>query len=163
MTVVKKFPYDKRGTMYNPKPIEYVETSNGCWECVSHALNKGYPVIRYQNRLYSGNQFSYLMYYGELPEGMVVRHKCDNPRCINPSHLELGTQLDNVQDMLDRNRGVLPPVIKGEENGNSKLTEKEVIEIKTKMLNYKKGMRKQLANEYGVSEATIKAIRSGRL
>lgn len=52
---------------------------------------------------------SYIIHYGDIPVGLVVRHKCDNRICVNPLHLELGTQADNVADMWDRGRAVAPP------------------------------------------------------
>lgn len=64
-------------------------------------------------------------------KGMVVRHKCDNPRCINPEHLELGTYSDNTQDMLKRKRNkTIVPL--GQNNGRCKLTDEQVQEIRTR-------------------------------
>jgi hypothetical protein len=58
--------------------------------------------------------------YGEIPKGMVIRHKCDNPACCNIEHLEIGTPLDNVNDMIERGRKAIN-IIRGTQNGQSKL------------------------------------------
>ena len=65
----------------------------------------GYPVIaRNGNCNVKGHRWQYRIHKGEIPEGMVVRHTCDNIRCVNPKHLILGTPNDNVQDRVDRGR-----------------------------------------------------------
>lgn len=83
--------------------------------------------------------------------GLVVRHVCDNPSCINPDHLLIGTQSQNIQDKVDRNRQA-----KGSENGQSVLSESDVSEIRKL---YKKGVRGcgtyALAKKYGVNQSTI--------
>lgn len=88
----------------------------------------------------------------QLNQGEIVRHKCDNPICCNPDHLLLGTQLENIQDRDKRGR-----TSKGEHRYNSKLTEKEVREIRKKYIPRKYGLPR-LAKEYGVDFTTIDAI-----
>jgi len=71
-----------------------------CHNCTSHSLSCGYPQLK-------GKHLSRIIYtenYGIIPEGLLVRHKCDNRLCINPAHLELGTHQDNVTDCIVRNR-----------------------------------------------------------
>jgi len=88
--------------------------------------------------------------WGSLARGEVVRHRCDNPRCINPVHLERGTQLDNVRDRVERDRSA-----KGERNGKSRLTDAQRAEIKGST-----ETPAVLARRYGVSPATIRYTRS---
>lgn len=71
------------------------------------------------------HRFIYKECFGEIPQGKVVRHLCNNPSCINPEHLKIGTHYDNVQDRVRSNRSAI-----GINNGRSKLTEEDVIEIK---------------------------------
>lgn len=91
----------------------------------------------------------------ESIKGLVVRHKCDNPRCINPEHLELGTQAENIQDRVKRGRDAL-----GEANGLSKLTTQDVLFIRT---NYSRGRGKPyntvtLGRMFNVSPRNISDI-----
>lgn len=87
--------------------------------------------------------------------GLSVMHTCDNPGCINPAHLKLGTHADNMQDK--KNKGRAP---RGEDAGRSKLTEKQVIEIRglAAIIQYR-----LLAAQYGVSVPTIKDIVSRKI
>jgi hypothetical protein len=75
---------------------------NGCW-LWNGALNKdGYGVFGIKAE--GAHRASYKMYKGEIPKGILVCHKCDIPRCVNPDHLFLGTQLDNIRDAQSKNR-----------------------------------------------------------
>ncbi len=95
------------------------------------------------------------LFNGPVPEGLIVRHKCDNPRCCNPDHLELGTQKDNVQDCRDRGRMTV-----GEKHPGSVLTEEQVRELKRRLQD---GQTKlSLSKEFGVSRAHILNIARGR-
>lgn len=89
---------------------------------------------------------------GAIPRGMVVMHKCDNRLCCNPNHLEVGTIADNNHDAIAKGRNA-----KGERNGNSKLTELQVREIRAK---HKLGEYtvSQLAKLYKVSESNMRSI-----
>lgn len=96
---------------------------------------------------------------GEWPE--VVRHRCDNPRCINPQHLEAGTQLDNVHDCISRGRlGDCRNF--GTSNGRTVLTEEQVVEIRTV---YIKGSKQfglpALSRRYGISVSQVKRVVDG--
>ena len=98
MVVLEKFSQ-------NSKEIVLKETDKGCLECVSHSKDDcGYTRIMYKHKHERLFRVIYQLKYGDIPNGMVVRHKCDNPSCCNIEHLELGTQYDNVQDMIKRNR-----------------------------------------------------------
>lgn len=90
---------------------------------------------------------------GPIPTGLVVRHKCDNPPCIDPDHLEIGTLADNVRDMDERGRR---RPNRGEDCGTHKLTEEQVREILTSP-----EMGKMLAAKYGVNKSAISRIRNG--
>lgn len=99
-------------------------------DCIDHGC-KGYGLgyatawVTYAGRKVSTTKHRkvYYMHTGEWPE--VVRHKCDNPRCINPEHLEGGTHLDNMQDMVVRGRAKQPESL-GTLNGRARLDESTV-------------------------------------
>lgn len=104
----------------NRKEISYYVTEDNCHICTSHPLRGGYPVISRNNKRQSISRYLYTLSYGVIPDGLVIRHKCDNPLCINIEHLELGTQRDNIQDCIIRKRRV----------GNCKLTNEQIEEIR---------------------------------
>lgn len=92
---------------------------------------------------------------GPIPAGMVVRHACDNPGCVNVAHLSLGTHADNVADRVARGRSAA-----GERNGRAKLTALQVAAIVARLADGE--AQASLAREYGVSPRAIQWIRKGR-
>ena len=110
------------------RQITYSVEANGCHHCTSHAKNtNGYPVKTRNGKQTRVSRIVYSNYYlngDDIPNGLIVRHKCDNRACINPNHLELGTFKDNAMDMVKRGRCRL-----GEKNHLSKLTWKQVVAI----------------------------------
>lgn len=125
--------------------------------CVEHngCLNKdGYGVVNVvtsAGRVNLAHRLSFYKKHGYLPE--VVRHKCDNPSCVNPDHLEAGTQQDNVRDAHLRNRA---------HRQGKVLTDAEVLEIKKALKTPHYGIGKELAAKYGVSKQLITNIKYGR-
>lgn len=110
----------------NSKKIEFEEVNGGCFEVTSHArLSTGYYLMKHNYKRKSIHRHVYEELFGEIPEGLVVRHKCDNRSCINPEHLELGTFQDNMNDMVERDRSP-----RGVRNGNAILDEDKVREIR---------------------------------
>lgn len=84
-------------------------TQSGCWEWTAYRNNKGYGCLMwkhpnggYSNRL--SHRISWELIHGKIEDGLCVLHKCDNPRCVNPEHLFLGTKKDNTQDMISKGR-----------------------------------------------------------
>ena len=134
----------------------------GCWEWVGSKRN-GYGRMMIGSRTdgtrksVSTHRLSYELHYGEIPQGMEICHKCDNPCCINPDHLFVGTRQDNTDDRERKGRNNPP---KGEKNAKAKLTEKDVLDIRKK-----RAARKsfgKLAKEYGVCKKTIQNAVSGK-
>ncbi len=128
-----------------------------CWEWQGRLNDGGYGCVEFKDVASLAHRIAWVIHTGELvPKGMGVLHNCDNPRCVNPNHLKLGTQLENMQDMAERGR-YLPR--NGEDNPNSRLTNDDVKDIKAMLA---KGIkRKKAARKYRVSLSTIDRIVSG--
>ncbi len=99
------------------------------------------------------HRFSWELHNGPIPKGFCVLHRCDNPPCVRPDHLFLGTHLENIRDMVKKNRGYDRH---GEKNPRAKLTERKVIEIRRR---YELGeTQESLGREYGFVQAYISQI-----
>lgn len=138
------------------------KSENECWNWTGKALITGYGKIglggRYGKSLLA-HRYSWMLHNGPIPEdktqhhGMIIMHKCDNRLCVNPNHLQLGTQKDNVHDMWNKGRSVNKQ-LKGEAHHNSKFTADQVRQIRTSSLS-----NAELGRQYGVPRATIRYIR----
>lgn len=96
----------RQRTNYFERNIEPV-TESGCWIWVGTITNIGYGKVGVAYKTISAHRYSYTKYIGEIPEGKLVLHKCDIRCCVNPNHLFLGNQSDNIKDMYAKNRGKL--------------------------------------------------------
>jgi hypothetical protein len=106
-------------------------TETGCWEWSGGSNSRGYGQLWFRGRVQKVHRLAYEAWVGVVPDGMVVRHLvCDNPPCINPDHLAVGTQKDNVDDR-DRKGRRKPP--SGELNGRATLTTEVVNEIRRRL------------------------------
>jgi hypothetical protein len=118
-------------------------------QCLDHGQQgdrQGYGSLRHLGVTQRAHRVAYMREHScSLSSTDVVRHRCDNPRCINPSHLELGNHQDNMDDMVSRDRST-----RGERNATTKLTDSSVLSIRAA---YSAGgvTLKELASEYGVS------------
>lgn len=132
---------------------------DGCWIWTGNKVGSGYGTIglgrRGEGTVYA-HRLSWELANGPIPDGMFLCHRCDNPPCVNPAHLFLGTPADNVQDAIAKGRH-----IKGELVGGCVLTEANVITIRRRYA--AGGIRQEdLAAEYGVTRSNIGAIIRGR-
>ena len=105
------------------------------------------------------HRVSFQHYIGEIPKGMLVCHTCDNPACVNPLHLRLGTYKDNLNDMINKGRNCNTNS-RGEKNCKAQITEKIVLEIRATP--YYKGMVKDLSLKYKVSHQIIRQVYANR-
>jgi len=102
---------------------------DNCWIWNGGVFSKDKPYAKFYHRgkLVKASRYAYRLYKGRIPKGLDVLHKCDNPLCVNPNHLFLGTQLDNMRDMIRKGR---KRVVVGEAHPNAKLTDEDVAEIR---------------------------------
>ena len=156
-----------------------VDKSGDCWIWTGaifqhkQVANK-YGMFALNRRPYRAHRYSYETQIGPIPDGLYVCHTCDNPICVKPPHLFLGTAQDNVDDMLAKGRsntgkipgkggysGKLPPrVSKGENSVHAKLTQFQVDEIRS--LAAMGGVsQRDLARKFNVGRSTIRHILDG--
>ena len=131
------FPYETIQRFWNK-----VNKTDTCWLWTASRRNKGYGAFGYtrdgvtvQDR---AHRFSYRIHKGEIPDGMFVLHTCDTPACVNPDHLFLGSNDDNIRDMLKKGRhlpggthcGDSGNWKRGTVHHNAKLSEQDIVEIR---------------------------------
>jgi DNA-binding transcriptional regulator YiaG len=127
----------------------------GCWIWMGATQVRGYGELISHGRKHFAHRASYQAFVGPIPEGMNVCHSCDNVYCVNPAHLFLGTQKQNLEDMAKKKRSTI-----GERNPRSKLTNDEVERIRFGVsLGVSDPM---LATLFNVSRQTIQSIRTKR-
>lgn len=134
---------------------ERVEKGPDCWLWTGWTDRDGYGLWKRRQQNRRAHRDAYRFTKGPIPEGMLVCHTCDNPPCVNPDHLFLGTVADNNRDRERKGRG-----IRGVRAHRSKLTPAEVREIRRR---YREdGVRQvDLAEEYGVSQPSISSLLRG--
>lgn len=158
-------------TVPNPSAIDrqvkerfWARVSTGgiddCWEWTAGCQTAGYGELRVAGRPELVHRISWQIHFGDIPGGMYVCHHCDNPPCVNPAHLFLGTPKDNAGDMSAKGRHAShtqPHLRRGTRSGSARLTEGDVLSIRER---YALGgiSQRALAVVYGVSEPTIHAV-----
>lgn len=126
---------------------------DGCWEWVAHRNNMGYGKFALNGRMQYAHRVSYELYIGAIPNDLQVLHHCDNPACVNPSHLFIGTPSDNMRDCANKGRSAHPY---GEKNTHSKLSEWQVKEIRARY--FLGTLQASLSRDYSVTHQTISDI-----
>ena len=148
-----------------------VDTSGECWEWTGYRMPKmGYGAMYLgykKERTSSGHawpigmtahRFSWVLHFGSIPEGQWVLHRCDNPPCVRPDHLWLGTKGDNVRDMYAKGRGGYHGM-PGEANHKAKLTEQQVYEMRAQY----RALVNSLASRHEVTRSLIRQILIGKV
>lgn len=130
-----------------------INGENGCWEWNRHLLALGYAQVKVAGKQYRAHRLSYEYYVGPIPAGMIVCHKCDNRKCINPEHLFVGTTQDNVDDKMRKGR--FRPC-KGEQSGTAKLSAAQIAAIRVD-----ERSQYAIAKEYGISQSNVSMIKRG--
>jgi hypothetical protein len=153
---------------------ELVDQSGGptsCWPWQGTITRQGYGQFKCNGELWRAHRLIYTLVHGAIADDMMIRHDCDNPPCCNPAHLREGTHDDNMNDKVERHRNAtgdragarLHPdrLPRGMAHGNAKLTDNAVREIRrlrTEGMTYE-----QISNQFGVCEATIGNIVTGKI
>jgi hypothetical protein len=141
---------------------EKVLKTESCWIWTASKDTHGYGKVRYGGKNIRAHRTSWEMRFGPLPPGLYVLHDCpsgDNPACVNPDHLWLGTQVDNMRDASRKGR-IYCGGTHGEENGRSKLTKADVLEIRRLAVS---GVSpKELSSVYLVCVSSINRVISRR-
>jgi len=131
---------------------------NECWVWTGFRYKKGLAYGQFEEgtsppmrRTVRAHRYSWVLHNGEIPSGMQVLHRCDNPGCVNPNHLFLGTQKQNIEDMVRKGRASM-----GEKAGGAKLTSDQVIEIRSL---HKSGVKQNvIARQFGMGKMEISRI-----
>jgi hypothetical protein len=126
-------------------------SEKGCWEWNGARSSDGYGSIKVKGRMEGTHRVMWQVVKGDIPYGMNVLHKCDNPCCINLEHLWLGSHQDNMADMVSKHR-----IRHGERTRSAKLKNEDVIFIR-----HSKIATRFLAFQFGVSKDAIRKVRSG--
>lgn len=133
---------------------KFSKHESGCWLWNAACRTSGYGVFSYKGKPVTASRVSYILYYGIDPGDLFVCHKCDNPKCVNPDHLFLGTNKDNVEDRKNKNRPT----------GRYSVLSEEDAERILKMINsgdYKS--LREIARIVNVSRSTICRLANGTL
>ena len=128
------------------------EPNTGCGLWTSTLDRAGYGRLGINKKMRLVHRLVWEMANGPIPAGLHVLHRCDTPSCLNIKHLFLGTQQDNMADKVAKDRQ-----LKGEANGNAKLTEAQVREIRTSQETLL-----ALADKFGVSQMTVFYAKHGK-
>lgn len=151
----------------SPLPGLMVADANDCWNWQSALNDTGYATVSHRNKSIRVSRWI-LGIHGlpwRGPDGVVARHVCDNPACVRPSHLEVGTNSDNSRDKYRRGRRSEA----GEHNNHAALTEAEVRIILFDYLEWVdgrpeyvyKGQCRDIAGDFGIRESTVSRIKNG--
>lgn len=137
-----------------------IEKTESCWLWLGSKNRKGYGYVGdgHGKVVYAHRQMWNLT-FGEIPKGLLVCHSCDNPTCVNPEHLWLGTNAENMADMVKKGRSLTCglPDAAGSKNPAAKLNETQVCEIRRTW----NGSHSAMGRLYGVSRRTINGIMNG--
>jgi hypothetical protein len=129
---------------------------HGCWPWMASVNKKGYGQFMNSDtrRPQRANRVAYELMCGPIPDGMMVCHRCDNPRCCNPAHLFLGTAFENTNDMVLKGRA---KGARGAKHHSTKLTAEDVHQIRAAV-----GDHKDIAAKFNISRSYVWNIKAGR-
>ena len=149
--------------------LSKVNKTDTCWLWTASCNNDGYGLFWYEGKTIRAHRWSHEQHIGPIPSGLDVRHKCDVRHCVNPDHLEFGTNQDNVNDRQIRqrqsrgqtHRSCTRPelTVKGEQHHNSKISDDEVAWIRVLRGFYQ---NKELAEMYGMTPSSMSKVILGK-
>jgi hypothetical protein len=155
VAVSKKVKPELVLTLYQPtiKSIKdsfdskWIAKESGCWEWQGKLDCYGYGVFKVGDKSYKAHRYSYELYKDSFDKSLHVLHRCDNPRCVNPDHLFLGTNRDNIQDKVNKGRSKIT---------NCRLTNAEKVNI-LRLLEVKS--KKEVAEIFNVHISTVSRLK----
>ncbi|QGZ66317.1 HNH endonuclease signature motif containing protein [Paraburkholderia acidisoli] len=131
-----------------------------CLEFTGYICKAGYGLVWHNGKNRLAHRVSFDLHHGTITDGRDVMHSCDNRKCLNPKHLNLGTRLENMQDMIAKRRDKHPC---GLHSGMSKITPEIAIEIRRRYTPYSRTDSScALGREFGISQAAVWAIITGK-
>ena len=133
-----------------------VDTSGDCWEWTAAKDPAGYGRFAINGENGRAHRISWELSVGPIPTKMCICHACDNPGCVNPDHLFLGTYSDNMKDMWGKGRHTVV-VQAGRKNNNAKLADEDV-----RLIRKMRGPQREIAKQFGISQATVSLIKTGK-
>ena len=122
---------------------------SGCWLWTRGKYKDGYGGFKLDGKMVKVHRLSYQHFKGDIPEGLCVCHSCDNPVCVNPAHLWVGTNDDNITDKVGKWRHA-----HGERHGRAKLIEADVLAIRSDHRSLRK-----IAADYGIDNTQVSKIK----
>ena len=134
-----------------------VSTPESCWLWKGGKIRSGYGSMRVDGVSWLAHRVSYRLLIGDIPDGLHCLHRCDVPNCVRPSHLFLGTQSDNMVDMVAKGRGrqPLPPI--GEQHRHAKLNRVDVYCVR-QIVSQGIASQRRVARLFGVSPSAVEQI-----
>jgi len=117
----------------------------------------GYGYVQVQGHDMAAHRYCFILMHGPIPDGFIVRHSCDVPLCMNPAHHLLGTQIDNVNDRVQRKRA---KAAAGEKNGRAKLNITEIQALRHRYF-ITRETKAQLARDFNTSQSNVRWIVQG--
>jgi DNA-binding XRE family transcriptional regulator len=130
------------------------KSESGCWIWTAAKNPEGYGRIAVRGKMLLSHRFSYILHFGNIPEGMHVCHRCDTPSCVNPAHLFVGTDADNMRDCSNKGRNA-----KGEKIAMAKLRSEDIPVIRRMRIEGK--TQKEIASLFGVNRMQVSRIERG--
>lgn len=152
-----------------PDAAKYPNLTEPCWIWTKAKSNNGYGVTSFDWKQTPTHRAAWVLTNGQIPDGLCVLHKCDNPPCCNPSHLFLGTPADNAADMVAKKRqskgiehsdAITPRRLRGEESPTCILTEESVTEMRKLYLQDGLSSR-EIAKRFGIADSHVFRIVKG--
>lgn len=131
----------------------FTNHETGCIVWKNGKDKDGYGRVRFNGKPTAVHRLSWVFAKGDIPDGMLIMHSCDNPPCFNIEHLSLGTDSDNHEDSKSKGRAAIKP---GYTHRNAKLTDAQVLEIRNI-----KGTQQSIADLFGISRANVSIIKRG--